>query len=432
MQISCIFRNFVMYMRIFIFCLFMTVALAMQGQSKKKADAPTPVKTLLRDARTAIKNKKDQAKHETNLQKAMERKDLEWSEKAEMRYTQSMLNISINDAENEKAYLKQKYDTANYFNTILKASQYALMCDSMDVMPDAKGKVKPRFRDKNRALLLKYRSNIYAGGRFYLRKNNYKSALPFFELYVESLNEPLLKDETRLLGDTLLKRSNFYATVAAYNTQQPQVVLKYIDAAIEGSDRELRPSLQEYKVRCFLAVNDSVNWLDALYDGCENYPTHDYFFSNLVEHFVEKKQYDYGLELADTMLSRVQDIPLYWYAKSLMYLHKEDWEHCIEMCDSTLRRDTLHVDAFRNKGASLLNQAMEFAETMSYDTKSAKYKRERKKLQECYQKARVPYERLRELVPDKSTVWASPLYRIYLNLNMGKEFAEIEKLLKSN
>lgn len=431
-QVLILFRNFVVFMRILVIVIMFAFALAMQGQEKKKADVPTPVKTLLRDARASIKDKRDQAKNESNLQKALSRTDLTMEERAEIRYTQSLLNLSMNDAENVKAYLKQKYDTASFFNTLLKASQYALMCDSADIAPNEKGKVKPRFREKNRAVLLTYRPNIYAGGRFYLRKNDFKAALPFFRLYIDMLDEPLLKDNVSLLGDTILKRSYFYATLAAYNNKMPEVALKYIDSAIEGNEQERRPSLQEYKVRCYLALGDSVNWLDALYDGCEYYPQHDYFFTNLVENFVEKKQYDYGLELADTMLSRVQDIPLYWYAKSLMYLHKEDWTKCVEMSDSTLRRDSVHVNALRNKGVSLLNQAMEYAENASYDKKSAKSRRDRRVIQEMFQRALVPFERLRGMAPDKSSLWAAPLYRIYLNLNMGKEFEEIEGILRKD
>ena len=34
------------------------------------------------------------------------------------------------------------------------------------------------------------------------------------------------------------------------------------------------------------------------------------------------------------------------------------------------------------------------------------------------------------MVPDEKGLWGLPLYTIYLNLNMGKEFDEIDKLLK--
>ena len=37
------------------------------------------------------------------------------------------------------------------------------------------------------------------------------------------------------------------------------------------------------------------------------------------------------------------------------------------------------------------------------------------------------YRRMRE---DKVDTWGLPLYTIYLNLNMGKQFDEIDKLMK--
>jgi hypothetical protein len=39
-------------------------------------------------------------------------------------------------------------------------------------------------------------------------------------------------------------------------------------------------------------------------------------------------------------------------------------------------------------------------------------------------------EKVRQLQPESSARRASPLYRIYLNLNMGKEFDEIDAVLK--
>ena len=47
-------------------------------------------------------------------------------------------------------------------------------------------------------------------------------------------------------------------------------------------------------------------------------------------------------------------------------------------------------------------------------------------------KAALPYlRRFRELAPNEREKWALPLYTIYLNLNMGEEFDEIDKLLRN-
>ena len=44
-------------------------------------------------------------------------------------------------------------------------------------------------------------------------------------------------------------------------------------------------------------------------------------------------------------------------------------------------------------------------------------------------KLQMPYlEQYKRLAPKARDKWLAPLYTIYLNLNMGKEFDEIDKL----
>ncbi len=401
----------------------------LMAQKKEKSKPLTPVKTMLKDARAAIKNKRDQAKHEQTLEEAMKREGLKDSERAEIRHMQALLNVSLNDAENLKAYLQQKYDTAAYFNTMLKISRYALVSDSLDALPDEKGKVKLAWRSKNRDMLLKYRANVYNGGRFYLRKNDFQKALPFFETFHRMRNEALVKDNASVANDTLYLKSAFYAMVSAYNTQQPGVALRYVDEAMEGFDDATKPVLHEYKVRCLSAVGDTARWEYELQKGCSLYPRHDYFFTSLMDLYESRRDYDRGITLADSLLTNVQDAGLYYYAKSLMYLHKEDWKHCIEMSDSTLSRQTDSINALYNKGISYVNLATEYAEHACYDNSKAQARKDRKIIQGYYKQAQPIFEMLRAMVPDDKLRWATPLYRIYLNLNMGKEFAEMEKIL---
>ena len=42
----------------------------------------------------------------------------------------------------------------------------------------------------------------------------------------------------------------------------------------------------------------------------------------------------------------------------------------------------------------------------------------------------MPYlEKYRVLAPDEKKKWAPALYRVYLNLNMGKQFDEIDRII---
>ena len=51
-------------------------------------------------------------------------------------------------------------------------------------------------------------------------------------------------------------------------------------------------------------------------------------------------------------------------------------------------------------------------------------------IRSLYLLAKQPMEQVRKLAPDDKARWAGPLYRIYLNLNMGNEFDEMDRILK--
>ena len=57
-------------------------------------------------------------------------------------------------------------------------------------------------------------------------------------------------------------------------------------------------------------------------------------------------------------------------------------------------------------------------------------RKNRARLVKLYRDARPYMEAYRKLAPDDKKRWAPALYRVYLNLNMGKQFDEIDRVLK--
>jgi hypothetical protein len=75
-------------------------------------------------------------------------------------------------------------------------------------------------------------------------------------------------------------------------------------------------------------------------------------------------------------------------------------------------------------------KAQEYTEqSTTVDIKSTQYKEEQAIIKKFYEGAKPYYEKARLLKPDQTDLWLQGLYRIYYNLNMGKEFDEIEKLM---
>ena len=65
---------------------------------------------------------------------------------------------------NEKLYLKQKYDTAQLFNFTRQLFEIAQQFDSVEMVPNKKGKVEIEFRKQHADYLSHIRTNLLNGG----------------------------------------------------------------------------------------------------------------------------------------------------------------------------------------------------------------------------------------------------------------------------
>lgn len=357
------------------------------------------MKKRFREAHSSIKAGSGQENIERILLDSMALPTITDKIKAEGYHLCALLEQSINDGLNMKAYLKQNLDTTKLYNTILSIYRHTLKSDSLDE--------KGRFEDKNRKLRALHRENLLGGGKFLYRKAKWSEAYSFFDMFLKTSTTDM---------DSVLGRVAYWATVCGMNVDNPYHVLEYVNTAIALSPEALQPALAEYKARSYVHIGDSSRWLEVLEEGVDRYPAHNYFFLNLMDYYMRHGQAERGLAVTDSLLRTVGDRAVYWFAMSMFALAQGDFEKCVAMSDECLKREPDNVDALYNKGISLLN--------MTLEEKSQSRRRV------LFRHALEPMERVRELSPDDLQRWGNPLYRIYLNLNMGKKFEEIDKLLE--
>ena len=409
------------YMLLLLLCpLFCIPSWAADKKAEKK---PKEVKlaTLFKNASTAIKNKGGQDAARDQLLAALAREDLRNRDRANIYYTAALLEQSLHRNENTKAYLKQKYDSAVFFSKVRDMYNQLRLCDSLDHVPGPNGKMHPRYCRKTHALRHKYRRNLLNGGKFFLTKKDYKTSYTFFDLYCsnecDEENDPDYPQAVR------------WAAMCGFMVESPEKTLRYIDKAIGYSDQQTAAILWEYKVRSYEKLNNDSLQYQALVDGIQKYPTHDYFFVHLLDWYYVKRQFEEAQKLSDQLIQQNPTKAIYYYAKSKISLAENDYEHCIEYSDSTIHRQADFVDAYYNKGIAYLNLAIIQQEASCSDMTDPKCVADREKTLFLYEKARPCMEKVRELQPDQQERWASPLYRIYLNLNQGDQFDELDRLL---
>ena len=321
------------------------------------------------------------------------------------------------DAANEKLYLKQKYDTAAFYQLTRHLQEVALTLDSLDARPDKKGRVRPSYRKENADLLHALRINIYYGGTWHVRKANYQTAFSYFDEYIAAARQPLFEAYKYHQTDSLLPQAAYWATFCGYKMKDPVLTLRHRQVALRDTSKAA--FTLQFVAEARLWLNDHELYLATLQEGFRRFPEFHYFFPRLMDVYTEQGEFDRALAVADSALAVNDTSELFLFAKCTTLLRMERFTESIKYGEILLSINSSLPEPYYNIGMAYTNMAS------SLDSQG-----ERAMAKEAYQRARTYMESYRERMPDEKDKWAPALYQIYLNLNMGRQFDEIDRLLK--
>ena len=323
---------------------------------------------------------------------------------------------------NEKLYLKQKYDTAQLFNYTRQLFEVAFQYDSVETAPDRKGRRDFEFRKGHSEYLAHIRSNLYNGGIWFLNKKKYPDAYKFFDCYIECASQPMFKQRNYGEKDKHLPTAAYYAVYSGYKMKDPKATLHHSYEALK--DTVHYNYMLQYLAETYMLEKDTARYVASLKEGFKRVPTFPYFFPRLVEYYVVRNQLDSAMKVVNEALTVVPDSDVYLAAKSNLLLEQGKLQECIEVSKKVIEVNQKLGDPYYNAGICYFNLAVE------QDKNSHNSRKVKEQVEENYKKA-LPYlVKYREMEPKEQGKWAFPLYTIYLNLNMGKEFDEIDKVMK--
>lgn len=323
---------------------------------------------------------------------------------------------------NEKLYLKQKYDTAQLFNYTRQLFEVAFQYDSVETAPDKKGRRDFEFRKGHSDYLAHIRSNLYNGGIWFLNKKKYPDAYKFFDCYIECASQPMFKQYNYGVKDKHLPTAAYYAVYSGYKMKDPKATLHHSYEALK--DTVHYNYMLQYLAETYMLEKDTARYVASLNEGFKRVPTFPYFFPRLVEYYVVRNQLDSAMTVVNEALTVVPDSDVYLAAKSNLLLEQGKLQECIEVSKKVIEVNQKLGDPYYNAGICYFNLAVE------QDKNSHNSRKVKEQVEENYKKA-LPYlVKYREMETKEQGKWAFPLYTIYLNLNMGKEFDEIDKVMK--
>ena len=117
---------------------------------------------------------------------------------------------------NEKLYLQQNIDTAAFFQVAHRMFNTLEGLDSVEQVPTAKGKIKMKYREQSAAILNQYRPNLFNGGLFFARNQDYQQAYTLLNSYISCAEKPLFKDYHYAEKDANLPIAAYWSVYCGY------------------------------------------------------------------------------------------------------------------------------------------------------------------------------------------------------------------------
>ena len=323
---------------------------------------------------------------------------------------------------NEQMYLKQKADTSKLFLAAYRMFGVLEGLDSVEWNLKGVQPAKMKYRKRHAEYLNQLRGNLYNGGLFFVGKNDYKNAYSLFAAYIDCAKQPIFAAYDYQNNDKRIGTAAFYTVYCGYKQNDAERTLTYADVAQQDTIRLIMT--YQYMAETYRQKADTTKFVEVLESGFARYPQSKYFFSHLFDHYYKQSKYDVAIALCDDAIEADTSSVVALFAKSTVLLAQQKYNDCVSICDKVIEKDKNFADVYLNAGLAYFNQATYIERTMRHSREKTQ------KLKALFKKA-LPYmQEYRKLAPNEKAQWGVPLYTIYLNLNMGREFEEIDKLMK--
>lgn len=377
------------------------------------------VKKTVADAKAALKTAKNLPNAEAALRKILTDSINKQDVKLHLLLFETIKKQY--DQGNEKLFLKQQYDTASLFNMAQRMFYALNELDSIDAKPDKSGKIALKYRKNHASLLSSFYTNLYVGGVYFFNHKKYGEAFSCFDTYLSVRNWPLFSSAD-LPGDTLrLNHSAYLSLVSGYLQNDFDSALKYSKEALKYDVR--RDNTLQCLSEIFLAKGDTLNYVGCLQEGVKLYPSSLYFYPHLVDYYSNLQMFTKALDVTNDVLQTDSANTLFRRTKQTLLLNLGEYDECIKLGTQIIRENDSIPDVYYNIALAYYNQALDIE-----NVQTIKNREKAKKQVALYKQCRPYMEKYRLLAPERKDRWRPVLYNIYLNLNLGKEFGEIESL----
>jgi len=352
-----------------------------------------------------------------------------------------------------KAAQNEPLDTAKFISSLNEMVDYFTKSYVAEHTPDAKGKMpKVKFSPENTRVLLGCQDYFFYAGIFLNQNRDKAGAYEYFNKHLQFVNNPALADKRDSLIQAKAQnyaQANYYCSMLAYEMKKWDDVLRQTQELLPKKEllAEAKIPVRDLYLMRFEAnltgKKDTLAYVNDLKHAIDNIEDNQAFMESLVAVYNEKNDVKSAEETANEMVAKNPQSKSAWFIKGYVDMNlKHDYATARNAFDKALELDPNYLEAMANKAYCYINEVVTKRQNGGYKyagsnldrVKGQKavdlYNKELKEIRGYFEKALPLMEKVRELAPERSRLWASALEQIYSNLNQKAKAEEMENIMR--
>ncbi len=331
----------------------------------------------------------------------------------------------------------QAYDAKLREECIVQILPCLLKANELDNMPNAKGKVKPKYTKKIKKILVDlYKSSPssieWAAGEAFNNKDFAKAA-EIFDIYINIPLVDLLSEQNLLATDTNYTAIKYNAGIAHFQAGGAEHLNKAIQYFQELTESNYSDQNSVYQILLSLylnSVNDTANYVKNLQVAVEKFPKEAYYIEQLINYYVEKKENEMAINYLEKAIANEPTFEQYYF---LLGRVKEELgliDEASALYDKTISMKPDHYFAYISKGNIIYNKAVDLDNKASDIKDNKEYQKAKAEANAVLEQALPFYEKALELKPDdrENIRW---LRSIYYRLDKKDKYNDMEQRLNA-
>ena len=292
---------------------------------------------------------------------------------AETWFTAGLVYEKIQNAEYLKEISAKSPDLTLKGESALTSFDYYVKAYDLDLLPDAKGKVKPKFGKKIKTSIKDYYTNMVFlnYGITEYNNKNFKKAIKAFEVHTSVPDLPMFANANLFVKDTVYYQIRYYTALAYERSENLKKAMSIFEEIKDKGYEEIY--VNQHLSDLYREQKDTVNYIRSLEEGYKRFPNEFFFLGNLINFYIFNGQEQKGIAYLDKAIEQDPNNAQYFNVKGSVMETLNRFDEAAVYYAKALEINPNLMLALNNMGRMIYNEAykLEDKAALTRDAKMA-------------------------------------------------------------